>query len=109
MPPTITFTPDAEDHIAFFADGGRPVGLRLVWGTKVTSRDGRIVLHDEDWSLSVSARPPTADDVRLCVRGQTVHMPFSTFEYLVGRTVYLSHGHSSDPTVTCGDLLKVRW
>jgi hypothetical protein len=104
----ITFTPEAQDHIAsFFDDTGTPLGLSLVWGTKITSKDERVVLHDRDWSIALSRDAPTDDSVALCIRDRTVHMRLSSFQQLVGRTVYLSHGHSSDRSVTCGDLLKV--
>jgi len=101
----ITFTPEAEDYIAsFFEDADTPLGLYLTWGTKITSKDGRVVLHDRDWSLALSREAPQEDAVALSIRGRSVHMRLSSFQQLAGRTVYLSRGHSSDTSVTCVDI-----
>ena len=116
--PVVTFTPEAEDYILSFFDTAEPargragssasLSLWLVWGPKVTAKDGRVVVDHQDWSLSVSRSLPEEDSVALNIRGRRVHMPLRSFGEIVGRTVYLSHGHSSDISVDCGDLLKVR-
>ncbi len=105
---SITFTPEAQDYIASFRDAsGASLGLYLAWGTTVTSRDGRVVLHDTDWSISISKDVPSENSVAVRVGDFTAYIRRSSFEELAGRTVYLSHGHSSDTSVTCGDLLKI--
>ena len=105
----VTFTPEAEEYITWFYEhDDRPLSLSLVYAIKVTSKDGRVVLDDRDWSLSISRDAPADDCVSLCIGGRSVYMRFATFQQVVGRTVYLSHGHSSDTSVTCGDLLKLR-
>ncbi len=59
-------------------------------------------------SLAVSSAPHSDPGVPLFVGGHTVYVGYTDFSALVGYTVYLSTGHSSDPTVTSGELLKVR-
>ena len=104
----ITFTPEAEDHIlSFLGAPDTSLNLYLVWGLKIADKNGRVVLYDPDWSIAISSSAPTEDAVALCIRGHTVHMDFRSFRDVAGRTVYLSHGHSSDEAVTSGDILKV--
>jgi hypothetical protein len=104
----ITFTPEAAAHIAFFAEHSQqPLQLFRTWGVKVTAKDGRVVLHDSGLSVVVSSVTAPDNCVPLYIGGHTVYVSFEDFSALCGYTIYLSTGHSSDPAVTCGDLLKV--
>jgi hypothetical protein len=104
----ITFTSEAAAHIAFFAEqSDQPVQLFKSYGVKVTAKDGRVVLHHSGLSLAVSRVAEPDKCVALHVGSHTVYMSFEDFSALSGSTIYLSTGHSSDPSVTGGELLKV--